>query len=240
MGVVNTTYTFTGTDVLTSAKMNNIIDETLFDASAVLGTTLAVSSGQLKIASAGITSNELSAGAVNTNALASNAVTTVKIADSTGATDGVTTAKLATGAVTSPKIADAGVTAAKLDGAQTGSAPIFGCRAWVNFDATKNEAGSTDSSNTNRKINGSGNVASVLKNSTGDYTITFTTALPNANFATIATSDNQGVGGGSYDMAIGLDTATAQTTTTVRLKTHASGPNGTTADKSRVCAVIFG
>lgn len=38
-----------------------------------------------------------------------------------------------TGALT---ISNAAVTAAKLNGAQTGSAPIYGCRAWVNFDGT--------------------------------------------------------------------------------------------------------
>jgi hypothetical protein len=38
--------------------------------------------------------------------------------------------------VTTASIAGAAVTAAKLDGAQTGSAPIYGCRAWVNFDGT--------------------------------------------------------------------------------------------------------
>jgi hypothetical protein len=50
--------------------------------------------------------------------------------------------KLATGAlpaaitVTTANMVDASITAAKLNGAQTGSAPIYGCRAWVNFDGT--------------------------------------------------------------------------------------------------------
>ena len=38
--------------------------------------------------------------------------------------------------IVTAKIADAAVTAAKLNGAQSGSAPIYGCRAWVNFDGT--------------------------------------------------------------------------------------------------------
>lgn len=38
--------------------------------------------------------------------------------------------------VTTLSIAGAAVTAAKLDGAQTGSAPIYGCRAWVSFDGS--------------------------------------------------------------------------------------------------------
>ena len=38
-------------------------------------------------------------------------------------------------------------------------------------------------SNTNRLIRASGNVTSVLRNALGDYTITFTTAMPDANYA---------------------------------------------------------
>ena len=38
--------------------------------------------------------------------------------------------------MTTANLVDASVTAAKLSGAQTGSAPIYGCRAWVNFDGT--------------------------------------------------------------------------------------------------------
>ena len=77
-------------------------------------------------------------------------------------------------------IADANITAAKLSGAQTGSAPIYGCRAWVNFDGT-------GTIGTNMTIRGSGNVSSVYKNGTGDYTITFTTAMPDANYASVST-----------------------------------------------------
>lgn len=43
------------------------------------------------------------------------------------------------------------------------------CRAWVNFSGTT--------------INGSFNVTSVTNPATGTYTITFTTAMPNANYA---------------------------------------------------------
>jgi hypothetical protein len=79
---------------------------------------------------------------------------------------------------------DAIITAPELSGAQTGSAPIYGCRAWVNFDGTRNEADTGASTNgANVKIRASGNVTSVLKNATGDYTITFTTAMPDANYA---------------------------------------------------------
>jgi hypothetical protein len=90
MGVVNTTYTFTSTDTITSAKMNNIIDETTFTGDAIQGTTLqVVSPGKLAVSAGGITSNELSSNSVVTAAITDSNVTTAKIADSN-----VTQAKL--------------------------------------------------------------------------------------------------------------------------------------------------
>ena len=167
MGAVDTTYTFTATDTITSAKMNNIIDQTTITTDAIIGTTLDVASGKLKIRSQGITSNEMGANSVVTAAITDSNVTTAKILDAN---------------VTTAKIADAAITAPKLNGAQTGTAPIYGVRAWVRFDGTKNSSGGSDLLNTNRLILGSGNVSSVLKNASGDYTVTFTTPMPSANY----------------------------------------------------------
>jgi hypothetical protein len=50
------------------------------------------------------------------------------------------------------------------------------CKAWVNF------AGASGT------INSSVNVTSVTRNSTGDYTVTFTNALANANYAVIGSA----------------------------------------------------
>ena len=75
MGAVNTTYTFSPTDTITSAKMNNIIDQTTMTSSAVSGSTLQVTpSGQLIVNSQGITSNELAAQAVTQAKVATNVV----------------------------------------------------------------------------------------------------------------------------------------------------------------------
>ena len=78
MGAVNTTYTFTATDTITSTKMNDIIDQTTFTSDAVFDTTLAVASGKLKVNAQGITSNELAAAAVKTIAIEDGAVTQAK------------------------------------------------------------------------------------------------------------------------------------------------------------------
>jgi hypothetical protein len=79
MGAVDTTYTFTATDTITSAKMNNIIDQTTITTDAIIGTTLDVASGKLKIRSAGVTSNELATDSVTSNAILDGAVTPAKL-----------------------------------------------------------------------------------------------------------------------------------------------------------------
>jgi len=79
MGVVNTTYTFAATDTITSTKMNNIIDDTVMTEAAVLGTTLEVASGKLKVRAQGITSNELAANAITNIQIANGSVTPAKL-----------------------------------------------------------------------------------------------------------------------------------------------------------------
>lgn len=61
--------------------------------------------------------------------LAPNTVTTSSLVSGS-----VTTEKIAPGAVVTADLADGAVTAAKMAGGQTGSAPVYGCRAWVNFN----------------------------------------------------------------------------------------------------------
>ena len=58
----------------------------------------------------------------------------------------------------------------------SGSAPIYGVRAWVNFVGN-------GSSSANATLNGSGNIATVYKTGTGNFTATFTTAMSDANYA---------------------------------------------------------
>lgn len=60
-----------------------------------------------------------------------------------------------------------------------GNAPVYACRAWVNFNGTGTIA-----------IRASGNVSSITDNGTGDYTINFTTAMPDANYSASAMSED--------------------------------------------------
>jgi uncharacterized protein (AIM24 family) len=51
------------------------------------------------------------------------------------------------------------------------SVVAYGCRAWVNFNGTGTVA-----------IRASGNVSSITDNGAGNYTVNFTTAMPDADY----------------------------------------------------------
>jgi hypothetical protein len=132
-------------------------------------------------------------------------------------------------------------TATKLAGT-TGSAPSYACRAWVNFDGTKDTTEATSTANTNRLIRASGNVSSVLRNAIGDYTITFTTAMSDANYSititTVGTSNTassiNGVVKGAYTSG-----ASNKTSSAVSILTGPTSSNGT-FDVAEVNVAIFG
>ncbi len=63
------------------------------------------------------------------------------------------------------------------------SPPIYACRAWVAFNAT---TGSTVDGEFRCTIRGSGNISKVVRTATGTFTVTFSTNMPNANYAVIA------------------------------------------------------
>ena len=54
----------------------------------------------------------------------------------------------------------------------TGTTPMYACRSWVNFNGTGTPS-----------IRNSGNVSSITDNGVGDYTINFTTVMPDANYS---------------------------------------------------------
>jgi hypothetical protein len=65
----------------------------------------------------------------------------------------------------------------------SGTAPLYMARAWVNFNGTGTVA-----------IRGNGNVTSITDNSTGNYTVNFTTAMPDANYARCVTAGGNSTG----------------------------------------------
>ena len=71
------------------------------------------------------------------------------------------------------------LTTPNIDSAQfatvSGTAPIYPCRAWVNFNGTGTPA-----------IRASGNVSSITDSGTGGFGVNFTTAIVDANYAAVA------------------------------------------------------
>jgi len=124
---------------------------------------------------------------------------------------------LASNAVTTAKVADANITAAKLDGAQSGSAPIYGARAWVNFNGTFATSPFTIA---NGGIRASGNVSSVTDNGTGDYTVNFTTAMPDANYSALGTASSWSPHTSTTTVVVAGDRTTARTTSAFRVFTR--------------------
>ncbi len=83
---------------------------------------------------------------------------------------------LATAAVTNGKLAANAVTIDKLGTTEQSQL----CKAWVNFNGTGTVA-----------IRASYNVSSITDNGTGDYTVNFTSALPDANYCIVSSCDSE-------------------------------------------------
>jgi hypothetical protein len=118
------------------------------------------------------------------------------------------------------------------------SPPIFACRAWVNFDGTKDTTGAVSTANTNRLIRASGNVASVLRNGAGDYTITFTTAMPDANYCATLGWTNTGPTS-SFDGSASVYSAATVTASSVRVFSSAGVSSGAGEEAEYFALAIF-
>lgn len=94
----------------------------------------------------------------------------ISINGGTGTIAGIAVGGLPDGTVDADTLAAQAVTPPKMSGAQTGNPPVFGIRAWVNL------VGATGA------INAQGNIATVIRTSTGSYNITFTTPMPDSNY----------------------------------------------------------
>jgi hypothetical protein len=99
--------------------------------------------------------------------------------------------------------------AASIITATTGSAPYYGARAWVNFNGTGAVA-----------IRASGNVSSITDNGTGDYTVNFTNAMPDANYSVSGIGcSSPGNSWGFISLATATVSGTNPTTSLFRIKT---------------------
>lgn len=98
-----------------------------------------------------------------------------------------------------------------------GTPPLYACRAWVNFNGTGVPA-----------IRASGNVSSITDNGTGNYTVNFSVAMPDANYA-VSGSVTASFGGSSLG-------TTSRSTGGVQV---AASSNGGNFDPDQVHVAIF-
>jgi len=106
----------------------------------------------------------------------------------------------------------------------SGATPSYLCRAWVNFNGTGTVA-----------IRASGNVTSITDNGVGDYTVNFTTAMTDANYAIAGTASR-----GTYSAANnpgGFGLRTQPTNSAFRVCT--SNGTGTNEDSIQVDISVF-
>ena len=95
----------------------------------------------------------------------------------------------------------------------SGTAPIYACRAFANFDAIDTSSanplsfGNTDAINhgasnsageTLCAIRSSGNISKIVRVATGKYKVVFSTALPNTNYAVVGNHAEDGEDYGNY------------------------------------------
>ncbi len=91
----------------------------------------------------------------------------------------------------------------------SGDAPIYACRAWVNFDGTTSPP----------TIRASGNVSSIVKNGVGDYTINFITPMPDTNYVSVFGGRNNEDGQGVWLCEYGdQNSQGGKTTTSLRVR----------------------
>ncbi len=101
------------------------------------------------------------------------------------------------------------------------------CRAWVNFNGTGTVA-----------IRASFNVSSITDNNTGDYTVNFTTAMADANYAWFGMAKNvDGVANFNYP-SVGSRSTAVPATSSIRIGTAFQQSSGA-SDFDYVYVSIF-
>lgn len=103
-------------------------------------------------------------------------------------------------------------------------ATAYGCRAWVNFNGQSTVA-----------IRASGNVTSITDNGTGDYTVNFTTAMPDASYCL---NVNRVIYNVNYPRTIGPTTDGDLTTTSCRFITGYTLSSGTAVAEDPISVYV--
>jgi hypothetical protein len=107
----------------------------------------------------------------------------------------------------------------------SGSAPSYSARAWVNFNGTGTVA-----------IRASGNVTSITDGGTGIYTVNFTTAMPDGNYAFSGIVTNFT---GGFLSAVGMPAGGSLSTTSCLVNVEYSASGGTFYDPTYCLIAVF-
>jgi hypothetical protein len=145
------------------------------------------------------------------------------LANTAGAGVGTTdTQTLTNKTITSPTLTTPNIDSAQI-ATVSGTAPLYMARAWVNFNGTGTVA-----------IRASGNVTSITDNGTGDYSVNFTTAMPDVNYGyTLSRRSESGQGG--YGFIVVASETVAPTTSAFRFNCQSATSS---YDSVSICAVF--
>lgn len=120
------------------------------------------------------------------------------------------------------------------DAAGTGQPAMSGAaKAWVNFNGT---FASSPFTIANGGIRAAFNVSSVTDNGTGDYSVNFSAALADSNYAFVGLCrDSDGTG---TPMVVTIDPSDVKTSSTAQFKVRSGGGNSL-IDLTEINAVFF-
>ena len=114
----------------------------------------------------------------------------------------------------------------KIDSGFGSTTTVYGVRAWIKFNGTGTVA-----------INGSANISALTDNGTGDYTVTFSTAMPDTNYAAVGIASSNG---GNGAIAINTSSSTPLLYSTTQCRFCNSNTNsGSLLDGGAICAAFI-
>ena len=144
-----------------------------------------------------------------------------------GTITGISVGGIPDGVVDTDVLAANAVTFGKIGTTEQGQL----CKAWVNFNGTGTVA-----------IRASYNVSSITDNGTGDYTVNFTTALADANYAVaLSTTGNTTSSSVRASVVKGADAtgASGKTTSAISVLTGSSATAAVLTDMAEINVAIF-
>lgn len=105
---------------------------------------------------------------------------------------------------------------------------VYTAKAWVSFNGTGTVA-----------IKASGNVSSITDNGTGNYTVNFTVAMADANYAAIGSGYTTSAGLPAFTNATRAIAAFSNAASSCRIQLYRSDTNSFDSDSQEMNVAIF-